>query len=158
MTTHATTRRARRPVADGTAAIHFDKPAGFAFEPGQAIDVVLPEPPGGDLQRARHRFSIVSAPFERELVIATRMRDSAFKRTPGGLPLGAGAAIEGPVGSLAQRADHLRPAAFIAGGIGITPLMNLLRQAVHDRLTQRRVLRDAGVDDQDIRSDAYYGH
>ena len=140
MTTHATTLRARRPVAHGTAAFHFDKPAGFVFEPGQAIDVVLPELPGGDVQSARHTFSIVSAPFESELVIATRMRDSAFKRTLGALPVGAGLAIEGPFGSLMQRADHQRPAVFIAGGIGITPFMSLLRQAAHDRLTQQRVL------------------
>jgi len=136
MTTHATTLRARPPVAEGTAAFHFDKPAGVAFEPGQAIDVVLRESPGGDMQSARHRFSIVSAPFERELVIATCMRGSAFKRTLGAQPLGAGAAIVGPVGSLMQRADHLRPAVFLAGGIGITPLMSLPRQAAHDRLTQ----------------------
>ena len=64
MTTHATTLRARHPVADGTAAFQFDRPAGFVFEPGQAIDVVLPQPPGGDVQSARHTFSIVSAPFE----------------------------------------------------------------------------------------------
>lgn len=140
MTTHATTLRARRQIAHGTAAFHFDKPAGFVFEPGQAIDVVLPEPPDGDTQSARHTFSIASAPFESELVIATRMRDSAFKRTLGALPEGAGLTIEGPFGSLMQRADHLRPAVFIAGGIGITPFMSLLRQAAHDRLALGRVL------------------
>lgn len=30
--------------------------------------------------------------------------------------------------------DSARPAAFIAGGIGITPFMSMLRQAIHDRL------------------------
>ena len=140
MTTHVTILRARTAVAQGTAAFRFDKPAGFAFEPGQAIDVVLTEPPGGDPQSARHTFSIVTAPYERELVIATRMRDSAFKRTLGALPEGASLAIEGPFGALMQGADRHRPAVFIAGGIGITPFMSLLRQAAHDGTTQRRVL------------------
>jgi ferredoxin-NADP reductase len=140
MTTHATVLRARTAVAQGTAAFHFDKPAGFAFEPGQAIDVVLSEPPGDDAQSARHTFSLVSAPFEGELVVATRMRDSAFKRALGALPAGAGVAIEGPFGTLMQRADRQRPAVFIAGGIGITPFMSLLRQAAHDGMPQRRVL------------------
>lgn len=140
MTTHPTTLRAQQPVAHGTRAFHFDKPAGFAFEPGQAIDVVLPEPPDGDPQSARHTFSIVSAPFENELVVATRMRDSAFKRALGKLPVGAGITIEGPSGSLTLHQDRARPAVFIAGGIGITPFMSILRQAAHDHLAQRLVL------------------
>lgn len=140
MTTHPTKLRAQEHVAHGTVAHHFDKPAGFVFEPGQAIDVVLPEPPDGDAQSARHTFSIVSAPFESELVIATRMRDSAFKRALRALAVGAGIAIDGPFGSLTLHADRTRPAVFIAGGIGITPFISMLRQAVHDRLPQRMVL------------------
>jgi ferredoxin-NADP reductase len=140
MTTHSTTLRAREPVAHGTLAFHFDKPAGFTFLPGQAIDVVLPEPAGGDAQSARHTFSIASAPFEGGLVVATRMRDNAFKRALGALPVGAGVAIEGPFGSLTLHADHTRAAVFIAGGIGITPFISLLRQAAHERSAQRLVL------------------
>jgi len=140
MTAQTTKLRARQPVAHGTLAFHFDKPAGFSFEPGQAIDVVLREPPDADAQSARHTFSIVSAPFEDELVVATRMRDSAFKRTLGALPAGADIAIEGPFGSLTLHTDRSRAAVFIAGGIGITPFMSILRQAAHDRLAQRLVL------------------
>ena len=140
MTTHLTTLRAREPVAHGTVAFAFDKPAGFAFEPGQAIDVVLAEPPSGDAQSARHTFSIVSAPFEDRLAVATRMRDSAFKRALGALPVGAAITIEGPFGSLTLHTDRTRAAVFIAGGIGITPFISMLRQAAHDRLAQRLLL------------------
>ena len=140
MTTHDSKLRGREKVAHGTMAFHFDKPAGFTFKPGQAIDVVLLEPPAGDAQSARHTFSIVSAPFENQLVIATRMRDSAFKRALGALPIGAGIAIDGPSGSLTLHNDRARPAVFIAGGIGITPFMSTVRQADHDGLQQRLVL------------------
>jgi len=139
MTTHSTTLRAREPVAQGTMAFHLDKPAGFAYEAGQAIDLVLPEPTA-DAQSARHTFSLVSAPFEGELVVATRMRDSAFKRALGALPVGAGIAIEGPAGSLTLHTDRTRAAVLIAGGIGITPFISMLRQAAHDRSAQRLVL------------------
>jgi ferredoxin-NADP reductase len=36
--------------------------------------------------------------------------------------------------------DTGRPAVFIAGGIGITPFMSMLRQAAHDRSPQRLFL------------------
>jgi ferredoxin-NADP reductase len=140
MTIYTTKLRATRPVAHDTMAFRFDKPPGFRFEPGQAIDVALPAPPGGDAQSARHTFSIVSAPFENELTIATRMRDSAYKRALGALPVGTDVSIDGPFGSLTLHTDRLRAAVFIAGGIGITPFISMLRQAGHDRLAQHLIL------------------
>jgi ferredoxin-NADP reductase len=140
MTMHSSKLRGREQVAHGTMTFHFDKPAGFEFKPGQAVDVVLLEAPGTDPQSARHTFSIVSAPFENELVVATRMRDTAFKRALGALPIGAGIAIEGPFGSLTLHNDRTRPAVFIAGGIGITPFKSIVEQAANDQLQQRLVL------------------
>ncbi|MFZ2651006.1 MAG: FAD-dependent oxidoreductase [Burkholderiaceae bacterium] len=140
MTPHDSKLSGREQVALGTMAFHFEKPAAFKFKPGQAIDLVLLEPPAADAPSARHTFSIVSAPFEGDLIVATRMRDSAFKRALAALPIGARVAIEGPSGSLTLHNDRARPAVFIAGGIGITPFMSMLRQAAHDGLQQRLVL------------------
>ncbi len=139
MTMCQTTLTSREEIATGTMAFHFAKPAGFVFKPGQAIDVVLPSPPV-DAQDARHTFSIVSAPSEPELVIATRMRDSAFKRGLKALAIGSQVVIEGPSGSLTLHNDRSRAAVFIAGGIGITPFMSMLRQAHADRLPHRLLL------------------
>lgn len=128
----ATALRASVPVASGTLAFHLDKPVGFDFEPGQAIDLVL-----GDSQR--HTFSLANAPYENELVIATRMREgSAYKRVLGELQPGAALCIDGPFGSLALQRE--RAALLIAGGIGITPFRSMLRQAAHERSAQRVVL------------------
>jgi ferredoxin-NADP reductase len=121
-------------VANGTMAFHFSKPAGFSFKPGQAVDLVLTDPANADAENPRHAFSIVSAPFEDELVLATRMRDSDYKRILRSMPIGASAKIDGPFGSLTLHKDRTRPAVFIAGGIGITPFMSMLRQAARDRL------------------------
>lgn len=140
MTMHPTRLLAHEDVASGTTAFHFEKPAGFVFKPGQAIDVVLAGAPAADASGARHTFSIVSAPFEHDLVVATRMRDSAFKRTLKALPIGSSAGIEGPFGSLTLHNERARPAVFIAGGIGVTPFISMLRQATHDRLPQRLLL------------------
>ena len=73
-----TTLEAREEIAEGTMAFHLRKPSGFDFKPGQAIDVVLTlKASAPEDQSTRHTFSIVSAPFQDDLVIATRMRDSA---------------------------------------------------------------------------------
>ena len=138
MSTRPTRLAGRESIAHGTMAFRFDKPAGFAFEPGQAIDLVLPAPPDAEPASARHTFSLVSAPFEAQLGVATRMRDSsAYKRALAALPIGSVLAIDGPFGELTLHTDPARGAVFIAGGIGITPFMSLLRQAAHDRSPQR---------------------
>jgi ferredoxin-NADP reductase len=134
MTTYQVALVKREEVAEGTMAFHFKKPADFSFKPGQAIDVILEGRTAADAQHTRHSFSIVSAPFQDELVIATRMRDSMFKRTLKSLSIGAAVEIDGPFGALTLHADGSRPAVFVAGGIGITPFMSMLRQAVHDGL------------------------
>jgi ferredoxin-NADP reductase len=134
------TRLARHEdVADGTMAFHFAKPAGFAFRAGQAVELLLTDPAGG-ANDIGHAFSIVSAPFEDELVFATRMRDSAYKKALKALAPGAEVRLDGPFGSLTLHNKRARPAVFVAGGIGITPFMSILRQAAHDRLDQDLML------------------
>jgi ferredoxin-NADP reductase len=128
---HAVTLLRTERVAHETYAYAFAKPAGFRFKPGQALELVLHDPtqPALDLRRV---FSIVSAPGENELVVVTRRRDSDFKRALATLAVGALAHIEGPFGSLLLHANVSRPAVFIAGGIGITPFVSMLRQAARD--------------------------
>lgn len=130
----------REQVALGTMAFHFEKPAGFSFKPGQAIDLVLPDPAVAGTDSARHAFSIVSAPHEADLVVATRMRSSPFKEALARLPIGGTAQVEGPFGSLTLHNKRSRAAVLIAGGIGITPFMSMLRDAAHRGLEQQLVL------------------
>ena len=132
--------RSREELAHGTLAFHFDKPAGFSFRPGQAIDLILPDPAASGKEGERHAFSIVSAPHEGALVVATRMRGSAYKTTLARLPIGALAQVDGPFGSLTLHNKLGRAAVLIAGGIGITPFMSMLRHAAFSALPQRLVL------------------
>ena len=121
-------------------AFHFDKPAGFEFRAGQAIDLTLLNPPETDAEGNTRAFSIVSAPFDPELMIATRMRDTAFKRVLRSIPLGTQVKIEGPSGSFTLHKNSSKPAVFLAGGIGITPFFSMIRQADHDRLPHQLYL------------------
>lgn len=140
MSTFETTLIAREEVADRTMAFHFARPGGFEYAAGQAIDLCLSGVPSGAAPGMCHAFSLVSAPFQPELTIATRMRDSVYKRALESLPIGAGATIDGPFGSLGLPQDRARPAVFIAGGIGITPFVSMLRQAERDGLSQPLIL------------------
>jgi ferredoxin-NADP reductase len=141
MSTYTATLESREEVAEGTMAFQFRKPNGFEFTPGQAIDLVLPgKATGANDQNVRHAFSIVSAPFEDQLVVATRMRDSVFKRALKSLAVGSPVTIDGPFGSLGLHNDRTRAGVFIAGGIGITPFVSMLRQANHEHLPHRLIL------------------
>lgn len=140
MTIHEATLISSCEVAQGTSAFCFSKPVGFTFKAGQAIDLILPVPDIPVGQGERHTFSIASAPFQDELCVTTRMRDSAYKRRLVSLQAGALVHVEGPFGSLLLHNKTSRAGVLIAGGIGITPFISMLRQAAHDALPQDLLL------------------
>ena len=129
-----TTLTASDTVAEGTMAFHFAKPADFKFEAGQSVNVSLIDPAETDPKGNSRSFSLVSAPYEIELVIATRMRDTAFKRVLKAMPAGGRVGLRGPAGMFTLDPADARPAVFLAGGIGVTPFVSMLRDAAHSRL------------------------
>jgi ferredoxin-NADP reductase len=134
MAIHQVKLKSRQEIAEGTMAFHFEKPPGFAFKAGQALSWTLIDPPETDDEGNTRNFSIASAPSEPDLMIATRMRGSAFKRVLKTMPLGTEVRIVGPFGSLTLHQNAARPAVFLAGGIGITPFRSMLWQAVEQKL------------------------
>jgi len=133
MAVHEVPLLAREIVADGTMAFHFAKPTGFTARAGQSLLVRLIDPPETDAEGDARSFSIASAPLEPNLMIATRMRNTAFKRVLKTIPLGTRVTIDGPDGQLVLPENPTAPAVFLAGGIGITPFRAMLVQAARDR-------------------------
>jgi ferredoxin-NADP reductase len=119
----------QQQVAEGTMAFFFKRPAGFDFAGGQSVDMTLINPPETDAEGNTRALSLASAPDEPALMIATRIRDTAFKRTLKGLQPGAEVKIEGPFGSMTLHRKTNRPAVILAGGIGITPFRSMIVQA-----------------------------
>jgi ferredoxin-NADP reductase len=68
------------------------------------------------------------------------MRDSAFKRVLKSMPLGTAVKIEASSGSLTLHKNPSKPAVFLAGGIGITPFLSILRQAAQEKLPHQLYL------------------
>ena len=134
MPKYEATLTASESVAEGTMAFHFAKPADFKFQAGQSMNVSLIDPPETDHKGNSRSFSLVSAPYETELVIATRIRDTAFKRVLKSMPAGGRVGLRGPAGMFTLESADARPAVFLAGGIGVTPFMSMLRDAAHSRL------------------------
>src|ERR1035437_2836228 len=136
MVGHTSKLMRRVEVAEGTMAFHFEKPAGLNFKAGQFADVTLTDPPETDAEGNTRTFSIASPPFESELVFTTRMRDTAFKRSLKKVPLATEVKIGSAAGSFTLDKNQAKPAVFLAGGIGITPFLSIVRQADRDRLPQ----------------------
>jgi ferredoxin-NADP reductase len=80
MPIYKTELQSRQEIAAGTMAFHFEKPEGFAYKAGQFADYTLINPPETDAEGNTRGFSLASAPYEGDLMLATRMRDTAFTR------------------------------------------------------------------------------
>lgn len=124
----------KKEVAEKTMAFHFEKPADYKFKAGQFNDWTLINPPETDAEGNTRAFSMIGAPYEDYIGLASRMRDTAFKRTLKSMEIGAEIQLDGPMGSFTLHNDVSKPAVFLAGGIGITPFMSIVKQAAHDKL------------------------
>src|ERR1039457_5052122 len=127
----------RQEIAEGTMAFHFEKQPGWTFEAGQAIDITLLAPSETDAEGNTRTFTIASAPYEKSVMVATRMRDTAFKRMLKVMPVGTAVQMEGPAGDLTLTRDAAHTAVFLCGGIGITPFRSIAFGAAKEHLPHR---------------------
>ncbi len=132
----------KQEVAKGTLLVTFDLfGEEVDFRPGQYFFVTLPDVGYQDEKGLRRHITVVTSPTERGLLgFATRMRDSAFKRSLRQLPVGAEVEVEPPRGRFALPEDPSRPLVFVAGGIGITVFRSMLRYIRDERLPHRVTL------------------
>lgn len=126
--------KARAEIARETLACYFDKPPGFNHKAGQFGDFTLIDPPETDAEGNTRAFTFANAPHEDSLMVATRERDSAFKRILKTMALGTEISLDAPHGSFTLHSDANIPAVFITGGIGITPVRSIVLQATRDKL------------------------
>jgi ferredoxin-NADP reductase len=129
-------------VAKGTLLVSFDLLGEEVdFSPGQYFFVTLPDIGYQDDRGLRGHITVVTSPNEKGVLgFATRMRDSAFKRSLGELPVGAEVDVESPKGNFVLPENTSRPLVFVAGGIGITVFRSMLRYIREERLPYRVTL------------------
>ena len=78
MPTHRVRLKKQQELAESTLGFHFEKPPGFTYQAGQFVNLTLLDPPETDAKGNTRSFTLSSAPHEDDLMVATRMRDTAF--------------------------------------------------------------------------------
>jgi ferredoxin-NADP reductase len=131
----------KREVAKGTLFVRFDVEDYPDYRPGSYFWVELPDRGHQDEKGLRRHISLATSPTERPLVgLATRIRDTAFKRTLTELEVGDEVQVEEPKGSFLLPEDTQQEYVFVAGGIGITVFRSMLRFIADERLAYRVTL------------------
>ncbi len=103
------------------------------WKPGQFMFYTLPTK-NPDNRGVTRYFTISSAPYERHVMITTRIskKSSTFKKSLANLKIGDKIEASGPDGQFVVDAPK-RNLIFIAGGIGITPFRSILVEYAHNK-------------------------
>lgn len=122
----------KKKIAENTYEILFrPESKKFEFVPGQYIHLKIPlayhDPRGNERD-----FSISSIPSDIYLSISIRESDSGFKKTL--LSSIKKVQVSGPFGSFTLPKNTNQPLVFIAGGIGITPFISMIRHVTSQNL------------------------
>jgi predicted ferric reductase len=95
----------------------------FQFRPGQFVMLTIGDSP---LSMQQHPFSLASSALDRRIEL-TAKGSGDFTAGLAHVAAGTRAWLEGPYGAFTLDLDKSRGAVFIAGGVGITPFMSMLR-------------------------------
>ena len=107
-----------------TLVMRPDGHRGFRFQPGQFAWITAGSSPFAD---AEHPFSISSSAEDPQRLSMTIKALGDFTRTVKDLKPGQRVYLDGAFGAFSvDRHPHARGFVFIAGGIGITPMMSML--------------------------------
>ena len=128
--THTLTLRRIEPVTPDTHHLVFDRPEGFDFTPGQAVDLALDR---DGWREEKRPFTFVNLPDAEtlEFVIKSYPDHDGVTEQIGKMQPGDRVIVEDPWGAINDEG----PGYFIAGGAGVTPFIAVLRKRLQDKGT-----------------------
>lgn len=125
-----------------TGVFRFSRPPGYSFTPGQYSVLTLETREGTQSKP----FSHCDAPGDPSTEVLTRMTGSAFKDALAALRPGDRVTAQGPSGALVVPSGVDR-AAFLVGGVGITPMRSIVRDSVQRSTGLTALVFDGNLDE-----------
>lgn len=124
----------RSEVSENTHEIFFDIESDvFNFTAGQYIQICIPKLLYPDIKGNVRNFSICSSPnILNTISIVFRASLSGFKKTLLDLPVGSQVILRGPFGNFRLQESLKTDIVFLAGGVGISPFMSMIRFAIEN--------------------------
>ncbi|QQG43805.1 MAG: FAD-dependent oxidoreductase [Candidatus Daviesbacteria bacterium] len=133
--------KGKKLIAERTYEFIFEKPQEFHFNAGQHVRMTLLNPPETDSKGNSRFLTLANTPKDKDLIVAMRMTDSAFKRVLGKMQIGEKVLIQillhSPHGSFVIHDDPSIPAVFLIGGIGIVPAYSMIKDAIERKLPHK---------------------
>lgn len=105
-----------------------EKPAGFAFVPGQA-NLIAPEKPGWEKRSEIYCFTSLNSDPALEFIIKIYPEHNSVSKKLHSLGTGDGLVLHEPFGTIRYKGKGV----FLAAGTGITPFIAILRQLHRDK-------------------------
>lgn len=124
----------KRQENEDTNSFIFKPEQIIEFQAGQYLFYTLPHEDPDNRGITRY-FTIASAPFEKNIMLTTRINDSSstFKKTLSNLKIGSDIEASGPDGNFTIN-NSMSKYIFIAGGIGITPFRSILLENANNNI------------------------
>lgn len=150
----------KQEIAENTLAVNLEKMSCFKFKAGQFVKMSLINPPFTDEKGNTRNFSIASAPHESDILVVTRIGDSAFKKVLKDLEPGTKIEINGPYGSFTLHDDPTYYAVFLVGGIGIAPVRSIVYIIGPPVMVSamRQLLEQMKVNESQIKTEVFVGY
>lgn len=118
----------KEEIAKDTLLVEFELDRDINFFPGQYFFITLLNPLYRDEKGSMRHFTIVNSPHEKGIIcMATRIGESAFKKSLLAMPTGAEIKIDQIYGDFILPAKFSFSLVFIALDMGITPFISMLR-------------------------------
>lgn len=129
----------KNKIAKDSYEFVFDKNKEFNFSPGQYMEWTTPQYTT-DSRGNRRYFTIASSPTEDDMKIGIRFNNptSSFKKYLNGMKTGEKVVASQLSGEFILPKDKNQRIAFVAGGIGITPIRSMVKY-----LLDKKEKRDA---------------
>lgn len=152
----------KKQETKGVMSFKFKSDESIKWRSGQYMFYTLPND-NPDNRGVTRYFTISSAPFEKFIMLTTRINDqsSSFKKSLTNMSIGDTIEASGPDGNFTIDSDligvehHNKNYVFIAGGIGVTPFRSILLDLDHKKLPVNVQLLYANSDNNIVFKDEF---